>query len=72
MANGKLTSKGRLSKLIGGIVFGLSALLVSQGLAKDGPVAVDAEIVFAVDVSYSMDQEEQVTLLLIQQDVKVL
>ena len=60
MANGKLTSEGRLSKLIGGIVFGLSALLVSQGLAKDGPVAVDAEIVFAVDVSYSMDQEEQV------------
>jgi hypothetical protein len=27
--------------------------------AKDGPVAVDAELVFAVDISYSMNSEEQ-------------
>jgi hypothetical protein len=27
--------------------------------AKGGPVAVDAEIVFAVDISYSMDRVEQ-------------
>ena len=28
-------------------------------IAKDGPVGVDAELVIAVDVSYSMDAEEQ-------------
>ena len=30
-----------------------------SGQAKDGPVAVDAELIFAVDISYSMNSEEQ-------------
>ena len=32
---------------------------VAPASAKDGPVEVDAEVVFAVDISYSMDTEEQ-------------
>ena len=28
-------------------------------MAKDGPIEVDVELVLAVDVSYSMDPEEQ-------------
>jgi hypothetical protein len=37
----------------------LLACSAAPGLAKDGPVAVDAELVFAVDISYSMNSEEQ-------------
>ena len=39
----------------------LAALLAAApaARAKDGPVPVDAELVIAVDVSYSMDAEEQ-------------
>jgi len=33
--------------------------LSAAAQAKDGPVAVDAELVFAVDISYSMNSEEQ-------------
>ena len=40
---------------------GISAVLAAPlpAVAKGGPVAVDAEIVLAVDVSYSMNDEEQ-------------
>ena len=47
-------------KLIAAAVAGLAALSAAPfALAKGGPAAVDAELVLAVDVSYSMDQEEQ-------------
>lgn len=39
--------------------FLLLVLCAVPGQAKDGPVAVDAELVFAVDISYSMNSEEQ-------------
>src|SRR5665213_2485755 len=35
------------------------ALSTLSGQAKDGPVAVDAELIFAVDISYSMNSDEQ-------------
>lgn len=42
------------------IFLALSLGSVSQAaLAKDGPIEVDVELVLAVDVSYSMDPEEQ-------------
>jgi hypothetical protein len=44
------------------VVAGLAAFLalsMTAASAKDGPIVVDAEVVFAVDVSYSMDHEEQ-------------
>ncbi len=49
---------------LGGIlgVMALAACLwatTPAAVAKDGPVKVDVELVFAVDVSYSMDPEEQ-------------
>ena len=48
-----------LKSLVAGIV-GLAALLVAApAQAKGGATNVDAELVLAVDVSYSMDQEEQ-------------
>jgi hypothetical protein len=37
-----------------------AALWAAPVLAKDGPTQVDVELVFAVDISYSMDREEQV------------
>ena len=37
----------------------LLAFSAAPGRAEDGPVAVDAELVFAVDISYSMNSEEQ-------------
>ena len=44
-------------------LFGALAILMCgfgfPAAAKDGPTEVDAEIVFAVDISYSMDSEEQ-------------
>jgi hypothetical protein len=60
MAEGKMPSEGRLSTLAGAMALGLSFFFALPASAKDGPVAVDAEIVLAVDVSFSMDQEEQV------------
>ena len=39
-------------------VFAL-ALLAPPAFARDGEIAVDVELVLAVDVSYSMDEEEQ-------------
>jgi hypothetical protein len=47
------------SGLAGWAVAFLLMVLVPSSFAKDGPVAVDVELVFAVDVSYSMDPEEQ-------------
>jgi hypothetical protein len=34
-------------------------LAAAPAVAKDGPVQVDVELVLAVDISYSMDQDEQ-------------
>jgi hypothetical protein len=42
------------------VVAGLACLAqVSRAVAKGGPNAVDVELVLAVDISYSMDEEEQ-------------
>jgi hypothetical protein len=37
----------------------IEALVPIVAAAKDGPIAVDVELVLAVDISYSMDPEEQ-------------
>ena len=60
MAEGKMLSKGRLSTLASASALAMWLLGAPAAPAKDGPVQVDAEIVFAVDVSFSMDHEEQV------------
>lgn len=41
------------------LALGLAAGLQNAAAAKDGPEQVDVELVLAVDVSYSMDPEEQ-------------
>ena len=41
------------------LAYGMSVLLPSPSQARNGPVQTDVELVFAVDVSYSMDPEEQ-------------
>ena len=48
----------RLFVLLAALAIGASAPL-SRALARDGENAVDVELVLAVDVSYSMDPEEQ-------------
>ena len=53
-----MTLSARLFRALGRCVLAL-ALLASPALAKDGEVAVDVELVLAVDVSFSMDEEEQ-------------
>ena len=37
----------------------LAAFCARPAAARGGPVSVDAELVFAVDVSWSMDEGEQ-------------
>ncbi|MBX9760582.1 MAG: DUF1194 domain-containing protein, partial [Beijerinckiaceae bacterium] len=41
------------------LAFLLAVALGAPAVAKGGPVEVDVELVLAVDVSYSMDPEEQ-------------
>lgn len=42
------------------IAFGVAQFgIVQSAFSKDGPIKVDVELVLAVDVSYSMDPEEQ-------------
>ena len=48
----------RLLALI--VLIGLSQGLSQPAIARGGAAQVDAELVFAVDISYSMDQAEQV------------
>ena len=37
----------------------LSSIAIAPSSAKDGAIPVDVELVLAVDISYSMDPEEQ-------------
>lgn len=45
--------------LAGVLVPAAGSVLMTPSSAKDGPVAVDVELVLSVDISYSMDPEEQ-------------
>ena len=48
-----------LTSVLRASALALAVCAAPAACAKDGPVAVDAELVIAVDVSYSMDAEEQ-------------
>lgn len=49
----------QLRMLVLVLAWSLSLLLQNPSQARNGPVQTDVELVFAVDVSYSMDPEEQ-------------
>lgn len=54
-----MTLAARLLSALGRCVFVL-VLSTLPALARDGPIAVDVELVLAVDVSWSMDEGEQI------------
>jgi hypothetical protein len=51
--------RGMLGTALGALALLATLLSSPQGFARNGPVEVDVELVLAVDISYSMDIEEQ-------------
>ena len=49
----------RLRLAAGSAFLAFALTIAAPSWAKDGPIEVDVELVLAVDISYSMDPEEQ-------------